>query len=67
MDISTDERLLTREEAAAILGVRPQTLAVWASAQRYDLPFIKVGRCVRYRMRDLQAFIDRRTVGQAGG
>jgi len=66
MSTST-ERLLTRQEAANVLGVKPQTLAVWASARRYDLPFIKVGRCVRYRMSDLQSFLDRRTVGQAGG
>jgi len=58
-----DEALLTRRQAAELLGLRPQTLAVWASAQRYDLPYIKVGRCVRYRMRDLQAFLKRRTVG----
>jgi excisionase family DNA binding protein len=55
--------LLTREEAAAYLGIRAQTLAVWASAQRYALPYVKVGRLVRYRRRDLDAFLEARTVG----
>jgi excisionase family DNA binding protein len=55
--------LLTREQAAEYLGIAPQTLAVWAVTGRYDLPFIKIGRCARYRKSDLDKFIDRRTVG----
>jgi excisionase family DNA binding protein len=58
----TDE-LLTRAEAAAFLRVRPETLAVWASTQRYHLPYIRVGRAVRYRRCDLDAFVTARTVG----
>ena len=53
--------LLTREEAAARLGVKAQTLAVWASTGRYSLPFIKVGRLVKYRQADLDAFLIGRT------
>ncbi|MFO0868447.1 MAG: hypothetical protein U0935_05820 [Pirellulales bacterium] len=34
--------LLTREQAAEYLGIKPQALAVWATTRRYDLPFIKV-------------------------
>lgn len=55
--------LLSRPEAAAYLGVKVETLAVWASTKRYDLPFIRVGRSVRYDRADLNAFLDRRTVG----
>jgi len=55
--------LLTREQAAEYLGIAAQTLAVWATTGRYDLPFIKVGRCARYRKADLDKFIERRTVG----
>jgi excisionase family DNA binding protein len=47
---------LTRDEAAAYLGIKPQTLAVWASTGRYGLPFVKVGRSVRYKLVDLDAF-----------
>jgi excisionase family DNA binding protein len=62
--IGTNVReLVSRQEAAKILSVQPQTLAKWASAQRYDLPYIKVGKAVRYRRSDLQEFIDRNTVG----
>jgi excisionase family DNA binding protein len=59
--------LLTREQAATYLGVRPQTLAVWASAKRYGLPLVKVGRSVRYRVADLERWLAARTVGGANG
>ena len=33
-------------------------LRVWRSTGRYNLPFVKIGRVVRYRRGDLAAFID---------
>lgn len=59
---STPARLLSREEAAEILGVTVQTLAHWASTRRVALPFIRVGKYAKYRSADLQAFIDRNVV-----
>lgn len=53
------QKLLTRSKAAALLDVKPNTLAVWACKRRYDLPFIKVGRLVRYREDDVLAFLER--------
>ena len=58
---SQSPELLTRPQAARYLKITPQTLAVWASVGRYDLPMIKVGRCVRYRRADLDEWIDART------
>ncbi len=55
--------LLDRPAAAAYIGVKPQTLAVWKSTQRYNLPVIMVGRLARYRRRDLDAWLEARTVG----
>ena len=60
--ILTLPRLLTRDEAAAALGVKPETLAVWQSTRRYDLPLVKVGRSVRYKESDVARFIEQRTV-----
>ena len=54
--------LLDVRNAAAALDVKPQTLAVWRASGRYPLPFIKVGRSVRYRAADLQKFLESRTV-----
>ena len=54
---------LNRDEAAKYLGIQPQTLAVWAVTGRYGLPYIKVGRSVRYRQSDLDDWLQRRTIG----
>lgn len=54
--------LLNRREAADYLGIKPHTLAVWACCKRYDLPYIKVGRLVKYRKDDLDTFLARRTL-----
>lgn len=60
------DRLLTQDEAAELLAVEPQTLSVWRANKRYGLPYVKVGRNVRYRYADLLAFIESRTVAPAG-
>ncbi len=49
--------------AAEYLGVSADTLAVWRCTGRYNIPFIKVGRLVKYRKSALDAFLDRRTHG----
>lgn len=58
--------LLTRKEAADYLGVKEQTLACWACAGRYRLPFVRVGRLVKYRQQDLDAFILENRIGAEG-
>jgi len=55
----TANALLTEDEAAALLKVQPATLATWRVRGRPNLPFVRVGRCVRYRRQDLIAFINR--------
>lgn len=55
------EKLLNRKEAADFLGVTEHTLAVWACNKRYNLPYVKVGRLVKYRYADLLTFIERNT------
>jgi len=55
-------QLLDEAAAAALLGVSRATLAVWRCTHRYNLPFVKVGRLVRYRAADVAAFIESRRV-----
>lgn len=55
--------LMTTTEAANYLGVAPETLNVWRCVKRYDIPYIKVGRLVRYRKSALDAFLEQRTQG----
>lgn len=54
--------LLNEEQAASILQVKPNTLAVWRSTKRYAIPFVKIGACVRYKRADLDAFIQENRV-----
>jgi excisionase family DNA binding protein len=49
--------LLTAEEAAKLLRVEPQTLAVWRCLRRVDLPFVRAGRKILYREQDLADFV----------
>ena len=53
---------LTKKQAANILGVTEDTLAVWRCTKRYPLSYIKIGRKVFYRLTDIEAFIESRTV-----
>ena len=53
--------LLDEKNAARLLGLSPGTLSVWRSTGRYRLPFVHVGRRVRYRRSDLDAWLDGRT------
>ena len=62
---SVKRDLLDTTEAAAILDVVPGTLEVWRSTKRHNIPFVKVGRLVRYRRSDLVAWLESRTIGLA--
>lgn len=59
--IHATRELLDEREAAGVLDVSPGTLSVWRCTGRYNLPFVKVGRKVRYRRADLMAWLEERT------
>lgn len=61
----SNDQLFSPKRAAKYLGVVENTLSVWRSTGRYDLPYIKVGRLVKYRLSDLQEFLARNTQGGA--
>lgn len=63
--INATKVLVDDKTAAAQLDVTTGTLAVWRSTGRYNLPFVKVGRKVRYRQADLDTWLDKRR--QASG
>ena len=69
--LATDGKLATHrnlasEAAAEYLGVKPQTLAVWRCTGRYEIPYLKVGRKIMYRLSDLDAWLDSRRVVHTG-
>ncbi|MFP5505614.1 MAG: helix-turn-helix domain-containing protein, partial [Gammaproteobacteria bacterium] len=55
--IAAGADLLDDKAAAAMLDVSPGTLSVWRSTGRYALPFLKIGRKVRYRRSDLDVWL----------
>ena len=55
--------LFTPPQASSYLEVTESTLSVWRCTGRYNIPFVKVGRLVRYKKSALDAFLDRRTTG----
>jgi len=59
--IAAGADLLDEKAAAQFLDNSPGTLSVWRSTGRYNLPFIKIGRNVRYRRADLVAWLEKRT------
>jgi len=59
--VNATRDLLNEQQAARTIDVTPGTLSVWRSTGRYNLPFIKVGRKVRYRRADLDAWLESRT------
>jgi predicted DNA-binding transcriptional regulator AlpA len=51
------EPLLTRTELAEYLGISPSTLAVWRYRRQGPVG-VKVGNRLRYRLADVDAWID---------
>ena len=48
--------LLLPEEAADLIRVDVETLSNWRSSGKYGLPFIKIGRLIRYERAKLIAW-----------
>ncbi|MBA2655292.1 MAG: helix-turn-helix domain-containing protein [Gammaproteobacteria bacterium] len=63
---SSLNKLLTPQQTAEILGVSTGTLDVWRCTGRYSLPYVRVGKLIRYNVHDINAFIARRTLGHTG-
>lgn len=56
--LDLNDPLLNRKEAAKLLNVSPGTMAVWDCTKRYDLRPMKIGRAVRYRLSDINRFLE---------
>lgn len=51
------DKLLTPAEAAEMLGLDLSTLANWR-CERRRVPFVKIGRTVRYRLADIEKLLE---------
>lgn len=63
--IETGSPLLTDEEACNYLRIRQRQLYAWRMLG--VIPFIRIGRSIRYRLRDLDAAIEAMTVTALSG
>jgi DNA-binding transcriptional regulator YiaG len=59
METKREPRLLTQAELARYLGVKPGTLSAWRYRQQGP-PAVKVGHLIRYRPRDVIAWLEER-------
>lgn len=55
------KNLITPKEAAEYLGHTVLTLQKWRSTGKHNLPFVKSGGTVFYRLSDLDAWLNERT------
>jgi excisionase family DNA binding protein len=60
VDGQNPKRLLTVQEAAQMLAVSVSTLYGWVWQRR--IPFVKIGRALRFDVADLEKFILRNRV-----
>jgi Helix-turn-helix domain len=65
--VDATDRFITRREFAGLLGVKDETLAQWAWRGSPEIPYFRCGRVVRYRIKDVQRFIDQRMATSAAG
>jgi excisionase family DNA binding protein len=66
VDSAEPPRMMTRLQAAEYIGLKKQTLDAWACAGRNDLPYVKLGRAVRYCREDLDAWLERNSRTHTG-
>lgn len=58
---TADVLLLTPKQASLALGISPRKL--WSLTASGEIPHVRIGRCVRYPLDDLQRWIDGKKVG----
>ena len=58
-----NDDLMTRKELAEYLKVSPNTINRWKIEGKYpDLPEIKIGRILRYRLSEIDAWMEKHKI-----
>ena len=60
-----DDLIVNTQEAAQLIRTPERSLIKWRSTGEHNIPFIKIGRNVRYRTTDLRKWIDAHVQGGA--
>lgn len=50
---------MTQNEVAEYLSIQPETLAHWRCRGSVDLPYFKIGGKIRYKLEDVENFIEK--------
>tara|TARA_R110000744_G_C19360822_1_gene561418 strand:- start:1359 stop:1562 length:204 start_codon:yes stop_codon:yes gene_type:complete len=58
------DKLLTAGQTAEILGLKESTLAQFRWRGDKRLPWVKLNTTIRYKLDDIEAFIERSTIGK---
>lgn len=51
-------RLLTEKEVEAEYGINHRTLQAWRVRRSDGIPWVSLGRAVRYRVKDIEAYLE---------
>lgn len=54
--------LLNTRQLAEIMGVTPRTIKSWVQDRR--VPYVKIGRSIRFRPEEMEKHLERRTIKQ---
>lgn len=64
MSISiNDDLIITPAEASKLLRTPEATLSKWRSTGDHNIPYLKIGRNIRYRTADLKKWLDAHVKG----
>jgi len=64
-NISLDDDIITDTNgASALLHIPAATLIKWRSTGENKIPYIRIGRQIKYRTKDLRAYIESHTIRQ---
>ncbi len=56
-----EREFLSKRQVAEMLNLSVYTIDAWVS-QRREIPFIKMGRIVRFDIRDVRAWVEKQKV-----
>lgn len=62
--IITESKLMTQGQAANYLNTSVGVLNTWRSTGKQKIPFVRWGRCIRYKREDLDRWIESQSENQ---